>query len=92
MAILGKRKNKKFSYEPRYYKGKGSPYEMSHKFDEYRTTVGPSRGIKGRFKHAWADLRNNPDRKVNKRVLIIIAVLIFVFLYLIEFDLSIFTQ
>ena len=92
MAILGKRKNKKFNYEPRYYNGKGSPYQMTHKFDEFRTTVGASKGLKGRFKHAWADLRRNPDRKANRRILIIIAVLVFVFLYLIEFDLSIFTQ
>ena len=44
-----KRENKKFDYQPRYYKGEGNPYEFKHKFDEHRTTVGKSKGIKGKI-------------------------------------------
>ena len=29
MSIL-KRKNKKFDYQPRYYKGEGNPYAIKH--------------------------------------------------------------
>ena len=28
-----KRTNKKFDYQPRYYKGEGSPYKIEHKFE-----------------------------------------------------------
>ncbi len=92
MGIFKKRKNKTFSYEPRFYndEGKGSPYKVTQKFDEFRAPSGG--GIKGKFKHAIADLRNNPDRKVNRRVLYIVVILLFIFLYLIDFDLSIFLQ
>ncbi|MDO6760429.1 riboflavin synthase subunit beta [Tamlana sp. 2_MG-2023] len=92
MGILKSRKNKKFSYTPRYYddKGEGSPFEIKHKFDEYRKTVGDNKGLKGKFVDALDDLKNNQDKDVNKRLFIIIAVLLLVFLFIIEFDLSIF--
>ncbi|MBU2949404.1 riboflavin synthase subunit beta [Tamlana agarivorans] len=92
MGILKSRKNKKFSYTPRYYddKGEGSPFEIKHKFDEYRKTVGDNKGLKGKFVDALDDLKNNQDKGVNKRLFIIIAVLLLVFLFIIEFDLSIF--
>ncbi|MFL1011896.1 riboflavin synthase subunit beta [Flavisericum labens] len=91
MGLLKLRKNKKFSYTPRYYddKGEGNPYEIKHKFDEYRKTVGSNKGIKSRFNDAWDDYKN-PDKKANKRILIIVAILILVFLFIIDFDLSIF--
>jgi len=50
-----KRTNKKFDYKPRFYKGEGNPYEIGHKFDEFRTTVGKSKGIKSTFKNAIED-------------------------------------
>ena len=46
MGILNTRKNKKYSYTPRFYKGDGNPYELKHKFDEYRVTAGNDKGIK----------------------------------------------
>jgi len=92
MGLLKARKNKKFSYTPRYYdnKGKGNPFEIKHKFDEYRKTVGANKGLKSKFNDALDDLKNNPDRQANRRILIIIAVLVLVFLFIIDFDLSIF--
>ena len=41
-----KRKIKKFDYQPRYYKGEGNPYEIKHKFDKFRSTIDPKKGIK----------------------------------------------
>lgn len=86
------RKNKKFSYSPRYYNdnGEGSPFKIQHKLDRYRTTVDREGGLKGRFKNAMADLRRAGDTHTKTRFLIILAVLILIFLYIIDFDLSIF--
>ncbi|SHG43037.1 riboflavin synthase subunit beta [Winogradskyella jejuensis] len=89
MGIFKTKKNKRYSYTPRYYKGDGNPYEVKHKFDEYRKTVNPSRGIKGKFNDAIEDYKNR-DEAVNRRVFIIVGVLILVFLFIIDFDLSIF--
>lgn len=92
MGILKLRKNKKFSYTPRYYddKGEGSPYEIKHKFDEFRTTVGSNPGFKTKLNNALNELKNNKDKEASRRTLIIAAVLILVFLFIIDFDLSIF--
>ncbi|MFY0713970.1 riboflavin synthase subunit beta [Seonamhaeicola sp. NFXS20] len=90
MGLLKLRKNKKFNYTPRYYKGEGNPYEIKHKFDEHRVTVGNNAGLKNKFNNAVNDFKNNPDKQANKRVLIIVAILVLVFLFIIGFDLSIF--
>lgn len=91
MGILGKRKNKKFEYSPRYYKGEGNPYELKHKFDDFRKTIGNNNGLKTKFVNAIDDYKHTPDKVgANKRVLIIISVLVLIFLFIIDFDLSIF--
>ena len=90
MGLMKLKKNKKYSYKPRYYKGDGNPYELKHKFDEYRKTVNAPKGIKGKFNAAIDEYQNDRDDSVNKRVFIIAAVLILLFLFLIGFDLSIF--
>ena len=84
-----KRTNKKFDYQPRFYKGEGNPYKMEHKFDEFRTTVGKEKGLKSKFTNALDELKNS-DVSSNKTLFIIISVLVFIFLYIIDFDLSIF--
>jgi len=85
-------KNKKYSYSPRYFddKGQGSPYQMKHKFDEFRSTVGANKNFKTKLNNALDELKNNPDKEANKRTLIIVAILVLVFLFIIDFDLSIF--
>ena len=90
MGFLKKRTNNKFDYKPRYYKGEGNPYRIGHKFDEFRTTVGGNKGLKSKFKSAMEELKNSKGRGINKTILLIIAVLVFAFLYIIDFDLSIF--
>jgi len=84
-----KRTNKKFDYQPRYYKGEGSPYKIKHKFDEFRVTAGENKGLKGKFNDAFDELKNS-GRGVNKTILYIIFLLVLIFLYIIDFDLSIF--
>lgn len=92
MSLLGKRKNKKFNYRPRYYQheDEGSPFDIEHKFDKFRTTVGDNKNLKGKFNTAWQDLRKSSDKSTSRRLFFIIAILILIFLFIIEFDLSIF--
>jgi len=92
MSIFKNRKNKRFNYKPHYYKkdGEGSPFELKHKFDTYRKTVDAPKGIKKKLSVALSELKEHTDKQVNKRLLIIIAVLVFLFLYSIDFELSIF--
>ena len=92
MGLIKPRKNKKYGYEPRYYndKGEGNPFQMEQKFDKFRTTIGSSGGLKSRFSAAWDDFKSSSDKKSNKRVLLIISILILIFLFIIDFDLSIF--
>jgi hypothetical protein len=93
MGIIKTRKNKKFDYSPRYFNdnGEGSPYQIQHKFDKFRSTVGENKGLKGKFVNAWNDLRDTSNRKTNQRILIIVAILVLIFLIIIDFDLSIFS-
>ena len=100
-----KRKIKKFDYQPRYYKGDGNPYEIKHKFDKFRSTVGPKKGIKGKINSALDELKGTDlsveyedeiyeidIQKDNSKTIILatICILVLVFLFLIDFDLSIF--
>jgi hypothetical protein len=88
MGLMKLKKNKRYNYQPRYYKGDG--LELKHKFDEHRTTINPAKGLKGKLNAALDDYNENRDDNVNKRVLIIIGILVFLFLLAIGFDLSIF--
>ena len=94
MGILKTRKNKQFSYNPRYFddKGEGNPYKIESKFDKYRKTVGDSQGVVSRFKNAFAELKEKSDKDSSRRIVYIVLVLIFLFLIVIDFDLSIFFQ
>ena len=90
MGIIN-RTHKKFDYKPRYYKGEGNPFEIKHKFDEFRTTTG-NKSLKEKFSGAIEELRSSESRGTNKIILITITILVFIFLYIIDFDLSIFQQ
>jgi hypothetical protein len=86
------RKNKKYSYSPRYYddKGEGSPYRIERRLDRFRSTAEPARGLRGKFSSAMADRHKAGDKNHTIRLLIILAVLILAVLYIFDFDLSIF--
>lgn len=79
-----------FEYKPRYYKGDGNPYEFKHKFDEYRTTVGKKKNLKEKFTAAINEFKTSENGGINKTIVIIASILTFIFLYVIDFDLSIF--
>ena len=100
-------KNKRFDYKPRYYKGEGNPFEIKHKFDQFRSTTGNNKGIKGKITSALSDLKGNknevefenkiyqletPESNSNKIILCITAILVIIFLFIIDFDLSIFSK
>lgn len=84
-----KRTNKKFDYQPRYYKGEGNPFKIEHKLDKFRTTTGKNKGLKSKFTEAINDLKDS-DKTVNKTIIYIALVLVLIFLFIIDFDLSIF--
>ena len=90
MGIFRARKNKRFDYSPQYFKGEGNPYEIKHRFDEQRQTVGNNKGLLRKLRSALDDYKHNENRTANKRVLIIIAIHIFVLLLIIDIDISIF--
>lgn len=96
MGMLSKitrlRKNRQFEYNPRYYDGKGksSPYKIEPKFDQFRTTLGGSRGLKTKINRAIEDSKREGDRNLKIRMVLILAVLILIVLYILDFDLSIF--
>ena len=104
MGII-KRKNKKFDYKPRYYKGEGNPYAIKHKFDEFRSSTTSNTSLKGKITDAVSNLKGEQniitiddenyqldDSNSNKVVLYIIAILVLIFLFIIDFDLSIFSK
>ena len=86
-----KRTNKKFDYQPRYYKGEGNPFKIEHKLDKYRTTAGKNKNLKSKFSDAINELKES-DKGLNKTIVYIVLILVFIFLYIIDFDLSIFLK
>lgn len=92
MSIFKTRENKKFSYIPRYYKNEGGtqPFHMERKFDQYRSTIDNPSGIKGKLLKAVYEWKTSQDRTTEKRVFLIALVLLVLFLWLIDFDFSIF--
>jgi len=93
LKIYKPRKNVRYNYTPRYYKGKdaGNIYSFDSKFNKYKETTNAID-----FGSQWAEVRKSSrtrgNREINKRLLIIIMVLVFIFLWIIDFDLSIFSN
>ncbi|MCB7479769.1 hypothetical protein [Christiangramia sediminis] len=91
---LGKiRKNTRYNYTPRYYKGKeaGNIYDFDSKFNKYRETTNAID-----FGSQWAEARDSSrhrgNRSINRRVIYIIVILLFICLWILDFDLSIFSN
>ena len=85
-------KNRRYNYTPRYYRGKeeGNLYEFDSRFSKYRNTYNSND-----FGNQWQDvrvqMRTKKNRSISLRLLLIILGLVFVCLYILDFDLSIFT-
>ena len=88
MGLFKIRKNKKFNYEPRFYKGGSSPFEIKHKFDDQRVTIKKT-NLKETFNNAIDDLKNR-DKRSSSIIGIIALVLLFLFFWFMDFDLTIF--
>ncbi|AXT55980.1 hypothetical protein J8L88_13835 [Aquimarina sp. MMG015] len=92
LSIPKRKTNRRYNYTPRYYKGKsdGNIYDFENRITKYRDTRNAID-----FGSQWSEdrkaSRNRGNREINKRVIYVAFVLIFIFLYLIDFDLSIFT-
>ncbi len=90
--ILKKKTNRRYNYTPRYYKGKdiGNVYELGNRIEKYRDATNATD-----FGSHWAEARKSSrtrgNREINRRVIYIAIFLILIFLYIIDFDLSIFT-
>ena len=87
------RKNRRYNYTPRHYNGKdqGNIYDFDSKFSKYRDTYNSND-----FGQQWSEMRTQmrtrKNRSVSLRLLLIILALVFVCLYILDFDLSIFMQ
>ena len=85
------KKNSTFVYVPRYSKDKDNDnsFTVDSKFSKYRDSAQAS-GLRGQWGDARSASRNRNNREINKRLIIIAAVLIFIVLWIFDFDLSIF--
>ncbi|WP_300437153.1 hypothetical protein [Christiangramia sp.] len=87
------RKNTRYNYTPRYYKGKdtGNIYDFDNKFNKYKEATNAID-----FGSHWAEARQSSrtrgNRSINRRVVYIIIILLFICLWILDFDLSIFSN
>jgi hypothetical protein len=64
---------------------------MTHRFDSFRSTAQQTRGLKNKLLWALEDLGDKKtSRESNRRVLLIAAILFFVFFWIMGFDFGIF--
>lgn len=84
-------RNKRYNYTPRYYQGKEieNPYSFDFKFKKYTDTYNAN-DLGHKWKEDRLANRNRSNYHFSPLLLIIIAFLSFIFLYIIDFDLSIF--
>ena len=85
-------KNRRYNYTPRYYRGKeeGNLYEFDSRFSKYRNTFN-SNDFGNQWQDARVQMRTKKNRSISLRLLLIVLGLVFVCLYILDFDLSIFT-
>tara|TARA_B100000575_G_C22825608_1_gene485177 strand:+ start:244 stop:537 length:294 start_codon:yes stop_codon:yes gene_type:complete len=92
VSLFKLKKNRRFNYTPRYFKGKEQDnlYDFDSKFSKYRDTYN-----KNDLAHQWNEarlkMRIRSNRGFSLRLFIIISTLLLLFLYIIDFDFSIFT-
>lgn len=85
-------KNKRFNYTPRFYEGKEDVREEKYatRLDAYKESFN-----KNDFGSHWDDARNSRRNRgnvgFNRTTWLVALILVFVFLLIIDFDLSIFS-
>ena len=65
-------------------------FKIEHKLDQFRKTR-KKRNLKGKFVDALDELKDIRENGLNKTIVLITLILVIVFLYIIDFDLTIFT-
>lgn len=92
IRLFSLRKNKKYNYTPRYYQGKeaGSAFEINSRIRKDRER--PVQNFNNLWQEARNDSRNRKNREINKTFLIVLVILLFIALYILDFDLSIFKK
>ena len=85
------KKNKRYNYTPRYYKGKseGNIYDFDSKFSKYRGIFNENDFGK-QWQEVRLQMRAKKNRGLSSRLVLIILVLAFLSLYILDFDFSIF--
>ena len=85
------RTNRRFNYTPRFYKGKNddTPYDFDSTFSKYRD-MSNSNDFGAQWQAARRDSRNRSNRGFSRLFLIVLATLVLIALYILDFDLSIF--
>ena len=85
-------RNKRFNYTPRYYKGKegADTSQYATKFDAYADTYNTN-DFSGQWHEKRINNRTRNNSGFNTTILVLIGIFILVFLYIIDFDLSIFS-
>ena len=85
---------KRFNYTPRYNKGK----EKGQNIYDFDSAIRRDResynynAYGSHWNEARSASRNRGNRLINNRLLIIVGILVLVFLYIIDFDLTIFNK
>ena len=87
------RKNRRYNYTPRYFDGKevNNVYDFDSKFSKYRETFNRN-DFGQQWKSKRVEMRVHSNRQLSTRLIIIISLLIFLVLYILDFDLSIFIE
>ena len=86
-------RNKRFNYTPRYYKGKEETktQDYSTRFDAYADVYNKN-DVAGQWHETRMSSRSRKNSGFNATIYIIIAILVFISLYILDFDLSIFSK
>lgn len=91
--LFKSQKNRRYNYTPRYYRGKegGNPYDFDTSLVRYRDTYNAND-----FGYHWATvrekMRHRGNRSFSPLLLFIVGLLGFIALYILDFDLTLFTQ
>ena len=90
-SLFKLRKNRRYNYTPRYYKGKEDRnlYEFDSKFSKYRDIYNTN-DMGQQWKEARMQMRTRKNRSLSLRLLSIILVLFFLAFYILDFELSLF--
>ena len=84
-------KNKRFNYNPRYYKEKSvqNIYAFDSIYSKNRNFTSSS-DVSSKWKEARLSYRNRSNKKFSTKIIVIASILVLIFLFIIDFDLSIF--